>query len=181
MGGWMGVGERVPHASHNLCRVGIDIPVELDEEFKLEPTKTDYTIPELFKGDLNLLFNTTSRAFSDGPNQYTFLTRGKHRARYESTTRVHKDQPKKSNTKKTETKTKETEETLMVSKTVKKNTKKPKVTAKGDVKIEIVDSPFMTELMWVETKVTGTKIYLNKGHSLYDKTLKSLKSFIGLF
>lgn len=176
MGGWMGVGGRIPHASLNLCRVALDIPITLDDHFKLEPTKTDYTIPQHFKDDLNLLFNLTSRKFSDGTNQYTFLKRGQIRARHESKVRKHKDKPKAKPSKAAESTASpglaKSDSGLMTSKTVKAE---PKDAKKGKVSIEIVDSPFMTELAWVESKVTGTKIYLNKGHRLYEKAREALR------
>lgn len=173
-GGWMDVGGKIPHASLNLCRVGIDVPVLLDDEFQLEPTKTSYTIPQTFKDDLNLLFNSTSRKFADGPNQYTFLKRAQIRARHESKTRKHKDNPKVKPNKTTKSSKSaglaKSDSGLMTAETVKTETP-----AKSKVSIEVVDSPFMTELAWVETKVTGTKIYLNKGHRLYEKARKALR------
>jgi hypothetical protein len=176
MGGWMDVGGRIPHASLNLCRVGIDIPITLDDEFKLEPTKTDYTLPQHFKDDLNLQFNSTSRKFADGPIQYTFLKRGQIRARHESKVRKHKDHPKVKSSKTTRSTTSpglaKSDSGLMTTKTVKAE---PKDSKKGKVSIDIVDSPFMSELAWVETKVTGTKLYLNKGHRLYNKTREALR------
>ena len=173
-GGWMGVGGKVPHNSLNLCRVGIDVPISLDEEFGLEPTKTDYDMPEHFKDDLNLLFNSASRKFSDGAIQYTFLKRGLTRARHESKVRKHRDKPQKKpkSTAATSPELTSSDPELLSAKTVKTGAKSGQ---RKKVSVVIVPSAITSELMWIETKTNETKIYLNKGHALYDKARQALR------
>jgi hypothetical protein len=155
-GGWRGVfkssfdGILIEHASMGLAKVAIDVPLGMDDEFGLTPTKTDYDPPEEFLLKLSKMIHAQAFSWPINGESASFINFAKKR--YESA----KGSPRK--TKSGASRTRRTSTPLT------------------SVDIESYHNDNETADPISTSKRDGVfRVTINKSHSLYRKLIEKLK------
>jgi hypothetical protein len=153
-GGWQGIltssldsTTLVEHAIMRLAKIAIDVPANMDEEFGLEPTKTDYNPSQRFIYELSRMIHTPSYVWEIDGKHESYL--GFAKIRYER-------------------------KPASVKPGKKKKTKKKTTPPVRSVSVEILKRP-EGDLITTTRKSGDMRVTLNKSHRMFPALKKSLE------